>query len=60
MEFAAHQLQKIKLGTHIGQAVLILVAWILEITVFRSSATIDGRIGWYFGLVCSLAFFAPV
>ncbi|CAG8962211.1 hypothetical protein HYFRA_00005264 [Hymenoscyphus fraxineus] len=50
MEFAAHQLQKIKLGTHVGQAALMLVAWILEITVFRSTATIDGRIGWYFGL----------
>lgn len=59
MEFAAHQLQKIKLGTHIGQAVLILVAWILEITVFRSSATIDGRIGWYFGLVCRVSSLFP-
>ncbi|KAG9235407.1 hypothetical protein BJ875DRAFT_272380 [Amylocarpus encephaloides] len=50
MEFAAHQLQKIKLGVHIAQAVLIVVTWILEIVVFRSSAKIDGRLGWVFGL----------
>ncbi|TAQ83390.1 hypothetical protein B7494_g8285 [Chlorociboria aeruginascens] len=50
MEFSIHKLQDGKLAVHIAQAVLILVAWILEIVVFRSSATIDGRTGWYFGL----------
>ena len=53
MEFASHQLQKIKLGVHIAQAVLIVISWILEIMVFTSSAKIDGRPGWFFGLVCT-------
>lgn len=44
-------MQKIKLGVHIAQAALIVVSWILEILVFRSSAKIDGRPGWFFGLV---------
>lgn len=51
VEFDPHNLQKIKLGVHIAQAVVIFIAWILEITVFRSSAKLDGRPGWYFGLV---------
>ncbi|KAF4630455.1 hypothetical protein G7Y89_g7686 [Cudoniella acicularis] len=50
VEFDPHNLQKIKLGVHLAQAALIAVSWIIEITVFRSSAKIDGRPGWYFGL----------
>jgi len=51
MEFEVHQLQTIKLAVHIAQLVFISVAWILDIVVFRSSASVDGRLGWHFGLV---------
>lgn len=51
LEFDANNLQTIKLGVHIGQAVLIFVSWALEIAVFHNAASIDGRPGWYFGLV---------
>lgn len=47
-----HKLQKIKLGVHIAQAVLIFVSWVMDIVVFRR-ASIDGRVGWHFGLVSS-------
>ncbi|KAH8679627.1 hypothetical protein BGZ60DRAFT_427950 [Tricladium varicosporioides] len=50
VEFDPHNLQKIKLGVHISQAVAIFIAWVLEITVFRSSAKLDGRPGWFFGM----------
>jgi len=53
MEFGVQHLQMGKLGLHIAQAVLIFVAWVLDIAVFRSSAKIDGRVGWNFG-VCFL------
>jgi len=43
-------MQKIKLGVHVAQAVLIFVAWCINIALFRSSASINGRVGWYFGL----------
>jgi hypothetical protein len=51
VEFAAHHTQKIKLGVHIVQSVLILISWIVDIVVFRSDASIDGRVGWHFGVV---------
>ncbi len=51
VEFDAHNLQKIKLGVHITQAAFIVVSWVIEIVVFHDSATIDGRPGWYFGVV---------
>lgn len=51
LEFDAHNLQKIKLGVHIAQAVLIFITWALEIAVFHNASSIDGRPGWYFGLV---------
>jgi hypothetical protein len=51
VEFAAHNTQKIKLGVHIVQSVLILVSWIIDIVIFRSDASIDGRVGWHFGVV---------
>jgi hypothetical protein len=51
MEFNPHYFQHIKLGVHIAQMVFIFVAWVIEIAVFRSSAKIDGRPGWFFGLV---------
>lgn len=50
LEFDVHNLQKIKLGVHITQAVLIAVTWVLEIIVFNKAKSIDGRPGWYFGL----------
>ncbi|KUJ19753.1 uncharacterized protein LY89DRAFT_731009 [Mollisia scopiformis] len=50
LEFDAHNLQKIKLGVHIAQAVLIFVTWAMEIAVFHDAESIDGRAGWYFGL----------
>jgi hypothetical protein len=54
MEFSPHHFQHIKLALHIAQLVIIFVAWAIEIAVFRSSAHIDGRAGWYFGLVCAV------
>jgi hypothetical protein len=51
VEFDVHNLQKIKLGVHITQAAFIVVSWVIEIVVFNKSAAIDGRPGWYFGLV---------
>jgi hypothetical protein len=51
MEFGVQHIQNGKLGLHIAQAVLIFVAWILDIAVFRSSANVDGRLGWNFGVV---------
>jgi hypothetical protein len=51
LEFDVHNLQKYKLGLHIAQAAFIIVSWVLEIVVFRSAAKVDGRPGWYFGLV---------
>lgn len=54
VEFDVHDVQKIKLFVHIAQAAVMAIAWILEIVTFRSAASIDGRPGWYFGLVRSL------
>jgi hypothetical protein len=51
MEFNPHYFQNIKLALHIAQLVIIFVAWAMMIAVFTSSASIDGRAGWYFGLV---------
>jgi hypothetical protein len=51
VEFDVHNLQKIKLGVHITQAAFIVISWVTEIVVFRDAASIDGRPGWYFGLV---------
>ncbi|KAH8821825.1 hypothetical protein F5884DRAFT_103311 [Xylogone sp. PMI_703] len=50
VEFPVHKIQTIKLGFHIAQSVSIFVSWCLTIAVMRSSADIDGRIGWFFGL----------
>lgn len=52
MEFNPHHFMHIKLGLHVAQFALIFVGWIIEITVFTSSAKIDGRPGWFFALVC--------
>jgi len=53
MQFSIRNFQDQKLVVHIVQAVFIFVAWVLEIAVFRSSASADGRPGWYFA-VCFL------
>jgi hypothetical protein len=50
MEFSVHKLQKAKLGVHIVQAILMVISWIMDIVIFRN-ASIDGRVGWHFGLV---------
>jgi len=50
VEFDVHNIQKIKLAVHIAQAAFMFVSWVLEIVVFRTAASIDGRPGWYFGL----------
>lgn len=50
MEFSVHKLQKMKVGVHIAQAVLIFITWIMDIVVFRK-ASINGGVGWHFGLV---------
>ena len=56
VEFDVHNLQKIKMFVHIAQVVVIVVAWIMEIVVFKGADKIDGRPGWYFGLVNKLLF----
>ncbi|TVY47427.1 hypothetical protein LOCC1_G003065 [Lachnellula occidentalis] len=56
MEFGVQHLQMGKLGLHIAQAVFVFVAWVLDITVFQSSAKIDGRVGWNFGVWVSQCF----
>ncbi|KAK6611047.1 hypothetical protein H4I96_02645 [Botrytis cinerea] len=49
MEFSIHNLQKYKLAVHIVQLAMAVVIWILDIIVMRSTATVDGRLGWNFG-----------
>jgi hypothetical protein len=56
VEFDVHNLQKIKLGVHITQAAFIVISWVTEIVVFHDAAHIDGRPGWYFGVVRPLNF----
>lgn len=65
-EFDPTHFQKIKIGVHIAQSVCIFVSWAIEIAVFKAKdSKIDGRPGWYFGLVSrvlpsfSLAELAP-
>ncbi|KAG4442176.1 hypothetical protein IFR05_002334 [Cadophora sp. M221] len=50
VEFDVHNLQKIKMFVHIAQSAFILVAWAVEIAVFKGADKIDGRPGWFFGL----------
>jgi hypothetical protein len=45
---------RIKNLIHGFQAVLIFLAWVLTIAVFTKSGGIDGRSGWYFGVVSRL------
>jgi hypothetical protein len=56
VEFDVHNLQKIKLAVHITQAAFIVLSWVIEIIVFHKASSIDGRPGWYFGLVSLLEF----
>ncbi len=56
VEFDVHNLQKIKMIVHITQAVFIFVSGAVEIAVFTKADKIDGRPGWYFGLVSPLLF----
>ncbi|KAF7927488.1 uncharacterized protein EAE98_005870 [Botrytis deweyae] len=49
MEFSIHNLQKYKLAVHIVQLAMAVVIWVLDIIVMRSTATVDGRLGWNFG-----------
>lgn len=51
MEFAVHQFPHIKLALHVAQLAFIAVSWCLDIAVFRSSASADGRLGWAFAMV---------
>lgn len=43
---------KIKNYIHIGQAILIALSILLMIAIFTRNGKSDGRVGWYFGLVC--------
>lgn len=56
MEFSIHNLQKYKLAVHIVQLAMAVVIWVLDIIVMRSTATVDGRLGWNFGYVCIFLF----
>jgi translocation protein SEC72 len=42
---------RVKTLIHAFQAVLIFFAWALTIAVFTKGDGIDGRSGWFFGLV---------
>lgn len=47
----------VKLGLHSFQIIFAIIAWILEIVVFRNDkAKITGRNGWTFAVV---SFFEP-
>jgi translocation protein SEC72 len=37
---------------HIFQAVVLFIAWAMTIAIFTRDGDNDGRVGWYFGLVC--------
>ncbi|KAG9248224.1 hypothetical protein BJ878DRAFT_489092 [Calycina marina] len=51
LEFEIHHFAAIKLALHCVQALLIFVAWAVEIAVFKATdSSIDGRPGWHFGL----------
>ncbi|RDW87336.1 hypothetical protein BP5796_03030 [Coleophoma crateriformis] len=50
MEFSVHKLQTFKLALHILQGVTIFITFCLMIAVFTTSASIDGRPGWFFAL----------
>ncbi|KIX10515.1 uncharacterized protein Z518_01598 [Rhinocladiella mackenziei CBS 650.93] len=41
---------QIKNWIHIGQAIVLFLAWVLTIAVFTKDGSTDGRVGWYFGL----------
>lgn len=51
LEFDVNNFQLYKTIIHITQAAITLVAFVIEIVVFRKAKSIDGRPGWYFGLV---------
>ena len=40
---------------HIGQAVVLFIAWAMTIAVFTRPGNSDGRVGWYFGLVRTIS-----
>lgn len=40
---------------HTGQAAILFLAWALTIAVFTRPGDNDGRVGWYFGLVCEVS-----
>lgn len=46
---------RIKNIIHAFQAFAIFLGWALTIAVFTKGDGIDGRSGWYFGLVCCQA-----
>jgi translocation protein SEC72 len=53
MKLELDQFGQYKTYIHIGQAVVLFLAWALTIAVLTRSGSNDGRVGWYFGLVCS-------
>jgi hypothetical protein len=40
-----------KNGLHAIQGLIIFLAWVLTIAVFTKGNGVDGRSGWYFGMV---------
>jgi translocation protein SEC72 len=42
---------RVKTLIHAAQAFLIFLAWAMTIAVFTKSGGIDGRSGWFFGVV---------
>jgi len=51
MKLELDSLGQIKNYVHMGQAVVLFLAWALQIAVLAQSGENDGRVGWYFGLV---------
>lgn len=48
---------RIKNIIHAFQAFTIFLGWTLTIAVFTKGDGIDGRSGWYFGMVCRQTFY---
>lgn len=52
IEFDADKVPGIKLALHIAQIVFAVIAWVLEIIVFRAEGSvINGNVGWTFAVV---------
>lgn len=54
MRIPQTKMQKIKIGIHAVQALLVFVAGCLTLAVMTKSGSFGGETGFYFALVCVL------